>query len=121
MANPELHIGRIPVSMSVAGIVEKDGNILLVKANDGYGQPAGHIEGYEFYRPDSALVWELAEETNMSPTFDMSIRGIMLSLGRNKISVGIIYKVNDYSFDEATSRPIVDDEVTRAGFFDKEG
>lgn len=122
MANPELRIGKRKISISVAGIVEKDGRLLMVKTAGGYGPPAGHVEGYEFYRPDSALFWELHEETNIFPTFDMSLWGVMLSFEQAKISVGLVYKVHDYRAeeDELRARVTIDEEIIDVGFIEKE-
>ncbi len=117
MPSPEFHIGKIPIRLSVAGIVEQEGKLLLVREVDGYGPPAGHCEPYECYYPKSTMFWELAEETQVLPTFNMNLWGIMVQASRDKISVGLVYRLNEVGIND---QPISDPEIFERAFFDKD-
>ena len=117
MANPELRVGRISARFSVACMVEADNKLLLVEEADGYGPPAGHLEEHEWGYPKAGMFWELAEETNIAPSFDeLRLWGIMIHPSR-ALTIGLVYRLSECNIPEL---PISDPEILSVGFFDRD-
>lgn len=118
MINPELRLGRTTIKISVAGIVEQDGDLFLVQEADGYGPPAGNLEDYETFYPQLGLSAELHEETDLDPTsIKVNLWGALIFLSREKISLGLVYRIN--KFRRFKGSPITDPNVLGGDFFDK--
>lgn len=119
LITPELHIGPVRVKVSVSAILENDGRLLLIRETDGYGPPAGHCEEYEHLNPKGALLFELAEETNVYGFGhdDMSLWGRIMYLRGKQLSIGLVYKVRNYEIPPAQFRHITDEDIIEQDFF----
>ncbi len=104
-------------SLSFAGIVERDNNTLLVRANDGWGLPSGHVESHELLSPYSALLCEMAEETGLTPVEEATtLWGFMAVASQTKLSLGLIYTIGEYI---GQLRSWGDNEVLELNFIDR--
>jgi hypothetical protein len=99
MSHEQYQLFRKNFRASVGGIVEDDQKrLLMVRAEDGWGIPAGHIDTFPEVRyPKISLECELIEET---PVYvfasDMVLWAILGEVTQKRISIGFVYQILKY-------------------------